>query len=202
MAIFFRPFTETPLLRKAALPTSITIESFCAIRRKVRKTRCLVHSLKAMKGYDTLRAITLIRAHAGNGVRRLVDEIRKSLSDAAGRSDALAPHDQLKGEPPELSQFWDYLRVVVALRTRQIGLTPREEQVLCCLLIQLRDKEIAHALGLSTSTVKGSVHRLLAKVGARSRYQLARKILPKLSRPGQPLVILFFTSQEMPLQRQ
>jgi DNA-binding NarL/FixJ family response regulator len=55
-------------------------------------------------------------------------------------------------------------------------LTPRESEVLPCLLSHLTDKQIATKLGVEVSTVKSYVHRLLAKFGARSRGRLCQRI--------------------------
>jgi len=56
---------------------------------------------------------------------------------------------------------------------RRPALTPREHQIVCALRQGMTNKEIARALGLSPNTVRNQISRLSAKVGARSRAQLA-----------------------------
>jgi len=78
----------------------------------------------------------------------------------------------------EFSDLWIRLRTAVANKARLTSsISCREEEVLACLLLNLRDKDIATALSLSTATIKSHVHGLLAKFGARSRKELAAKVL-------------------------
>lgn len=55
----------------------------------------------------------------------------------------------------------------------EVGLTPRESQIVALLGQGLKNKEIASCLELSEATVKTYLAHLLRKVGARDRYELA-----------------------------
>jgi DNA-binding NarL/FixJ family response regulator len=57
---------------------------------------------------------------------------------------------------------------------RTPGLTPRERQVLRGILEGLTNKEIARQIGVSLSSVKGSLQQLFDKTGVRTRSQLVR----------------------------
>lgn len=61
-------------------------------------------------------------------------------------------------------------------------LTWREQDVLGCLLLRLRNKEIADQLGVETSTVKTHMHHLLEKFGVRSRRDLAARFEVSVNR--------------------
>jgi len=54
------------------------------------------------------------------------------------------------------------------------GLTPREQQVLRCVLEGLTNKEIAHHVAASLSSVKATLQQLFDKTGVRTRGQLVR----------------------------
>lgn len=54
------------------------------------------------------------------------------------------------------------------------GLTPREQQVLRGVLEGLTNKDIAHDVGASLSSVKASLQQLFDKTGVRTRGQLVR----------------------------
>jgi len=54
------------------------------------------------------------------------------------------------------------------------GLTPREQEVLRCILEGLTNKDIAHEIGVSLSSVKASLQQLFDKTGVRTRSQLVR----------------------------
>jgi DNA-binding NarL/FixJ family response regulator len=54
------------------------------------------------------------------------------------------------------------------------GLTPRERQVLRGILEGLTNKDIAGQIGVSLSSVKGSLQQLFDKTGVRTRSQLVR----------------------------
>jgi DNA-binding NarL/FixJ family response regulator len=54
------------------------------------------------------------------------------------------------------------------------GLTPRERQVLRGILEGLTNKDIARHIGVSLSSVKGSLQQLFDKTGVRTRSQLVR----------------------------
>jgi DNA-binding NarL/FixJ family response regulator len=57
---------------------------------------------------------------------------------------------------------------------KQDGLTARERQVLRCVLEGQTNKEIAHNVGASLSSVKASLQQLFDKTGVRTRAQLVR----------------------------
>jgi DNA-binding CsgD family transcriptional regulator len=58
-------------------------------------------------------------------------------------------------------------------------LTPRERQVATLVARGLSNNEVAHQLRLSRGTVKLHMHRILQKLGARSRYaMLAEGLVP------------------------
>jgi len=57
---------------------------------------------------------------------------------------------------------------------RAEGLTPRERQVLRGILEGLTNKDIALHIGVSLSSVKGSLQQLFDKTGVRTRSQLVR----------------------------
>lgn len=57
---------------------------------------------------------------------------------------------------------------------RAPGLTPRERQVLRGILEGLTNKDIARQIGVSLSSVKGSLQQLFDKTGVRTRSQLVR----------------------------
>lgn len=59
------------------------------------------------------------------------------------------------------------------------GLTPREQQVLRCVLEGLPNKDIAHRIGVSLSSVKASLQQLFDKTGVRTRSQLVRIALER-----------------------
>jgi DNA-binding NarL/FixJ family response regulator len=62
---------------------------------------------------------------------------------------------------------------------RTPGLTPREQQVLRCVLEGLTNKDIAHRIGVSLSSVKASLQQLFDKAGVRTRSQLVRIALER-----------------------
>ncbi|HLH42912.1 MAG TPA: response regulator transcription factor [Bryobacteraceae bacterium] len=53
-------------------------------------------------------------------------------------------------------------------------LTPREQRVLRCVFEGLSNKEMAHQLGVSQSSVKATLQHLFDKMGVRTRGQLVR----------------------------
>jgi DNA-binding NarL/FixJ family response regulator len=59
--------------------------------------------------------------------------------------------------------------------------TPRERQVLDCVLEGLANKEIADRLGVTESAVKGTLQQLFAKTGVRTRGQLVRIALERFA---------------------
>lgn len=59
------------------------------------------------------------------------------------------------------------------------GLTPRERQVLRGILEGLTNKDIAREIGVSLSSVKGTLQQLFDKTGVRTRSQLVRIAIEK-----------------------
>jgi DNA-binding NarL/FixJ family response regulator len=53
-------------------------------------------------------------------------------------------------------------------------LSPREQKVLRCVFEGLSNKEMAHQLGVSQSSVKATLQHLFDKMGVRTRGQLVR----------------------------
>lgn len=71
-----------------------------------------------------------------------------------------------------------------ALSARQLPaengpLTPRETQVLALVAQGMRNKTIAHELGLSEHTIKLHLHHVISKIGARNRTQAAQWYLTR-----------------------
>ncbi|MFZ3452876.1 response regulator [Arthrobacter sp. 7Tela_A1] len=97
----------------------------------------------------------LRRVHDGGTV--IAPEVAGRLVDAfvAGRKDAAAASPPAKEQPPEAE------------------LTAREVEVLDCLAEGLSNVRIARKLGISETTVKTHVSRVLAKLGVESRLQAA-----------------------------
>jgi DNA-binding NarL/FixJ family response regulator len=54
-------------------------------------------------------------------------------------------------------------------RSREIALTGRESQVLSLVARGMRNKTIAHELGLSEHTIKLHLHHVISKIGVRNR---------------------------------
>jgi len=67
-----------------------------------------------------------------------------------------------------------YARAVIQRRERRLDLTPRQREVLNLLMRGLANRDIARALGMAESTVRGHVSELLAELGARNRTEAAR----------------------------
>ena len=61
-----------------------------------------------------------------------------------------------------------------SIPNRASGLTPRERQVLRGVLEGLTNKDIARQIGVSLSSVKGTLQQLFDKTGVRTRGQLVR----------------------------
>ena len=64
-----------------------------------------------------------------------------------------------------------------ATRANPVGLSDREVQVLILMADGLRNAEIAERLVVSTRTVDHHVSAVLAKLGARSRYEAGQKAI-------------------------
>lgn len=72
------------------------------------------------------------------------------------------------GKPPELSG---------EIQTRLASLTPREQEVLECLVMGKMNKITAHDLEMSIRTVETHRARIMAKMQARSLSELVRFVL-------------------------
>ena len=73
---------------------------------------------------------------------------------------------------------------VTSQRADEVGLTPRERQVLGLMADRLTNQEIADELSLSLYTVKNHVHNILEKLQVDDRFDAIeharkRKLLPK-----------------------
>ena len=76
-----------------------------------------------------------------------------------------------------LKLFKQIQKQTVTLETSGYGFTPREKQVVDELLKGLSYKEIAHALGISSTTVNDHLKNVYRKIGVRTKAELMRKIL-------------------------
>ena len=52
---------------------------------------------------------------------------------------------------------------------REVGLSPRQEQILDLIALGMADKQIALQLGISQRTVRTHLERLFRSIGVRSR---------------------------------
>lgn len=57
---------------------------------------------------------------------------------------------------------------------RGVSLTPREREIVSFLRQGMRNKQIAHEMGITEGTVKIYLFRLFHKLGVRNRFELAR----------------------------
>jgi DNA-binding NarL/FixJ family response regulator len=96
-----------------------------------------------------------------------VPELRAVLQDALNVID-VQPHTSLDTRLAAREQVLD-----------QAGLTRRERDVLGLLAAGKTNREIAHSLFLSESTVKVHVRHVLRKIGARTRTEAAIYALKK-----------------------
>ncbi len=60
-----------------------------------------------------------------------------------------------------------------------VGFTEREQLILSCVSKGFTNKKIAEQIGVSTSSVKGTLQQLFSKTGVRTRSQLVRVTLEK-----------------------
>ncbi len=58
-------------------------------------------------------------------------------------------------------------------------LSHREQEIARLVTHGLSNKEVARELGLSLGTIKSHVHSILQKLGARSRYGLTVRLIPR-----------------------
>ncbi|WP_258366388.1 LuxR C-terminal-related transcriptional regulator [Curtobacterium sp. MCPF17_011] len=80
----------------------------------------------------------------------------------------------------------DRLLLPTALRTRFLGLTPREAEVLALICRGRSNDEIAVTLSITVATVKGYVNSLFAKLAARDRAQTIALVLGTTSHGASP----------------
>ena len=77
---------------------------------------------------------------------------------------------------------WNDPKAIVPANPRvpkSSGLTPREQQILRGVLEGLTNKEIAHNIGVSLSSVKATLQQLFDKTAVRTRSQLVRIALER-----------------------
>jgi len=114
------------------------------------------------------RARTLVLLGRGQRRRRRWAAARRGLEDAAAAFDEL-------GSPGWAADARAELERVGARRPAKAGrLTPAEERVVELAVEGLSNKEIAHALVVAINTVEVHLSHAYAKLGVRSRAQLAR----------------------------
>lgn len=71
---------------------------------------------------------------------------------------------------------------------RGVSLTPREREIVSFLRQGMRNKQIAHEMGITEGTVKIYLFRLFHKLGVRNRFELARCATgDQLQMSGQPM---------------
>lgn len=73
------------------------------------------------------------------------------------------------------------------LASRPVNLSKRQNELIGLLVQGLKNKEIAHAMGISEGTVKAYLTTLYEKVGARDRFELALFGLKNLGSLRDPL---------------
>jgi DNA-binding NarL/FixJ family response regulator len=74
----------------------------------------------------------------------------------------------------QADQLWlDQDMVQKFLFTKRVALTPREGQLVSLLAHGLKNKELAHAMGITEGTVKVYLSRLFRKLGVADRFELA-----------------------------
>ena len=55
-----------------------------------------------------------------------------------------------------------------AVVARRLHLSPREAQIICCLIAEQKDQAIAHELGMSYNTLRTELSRLYRKLGVQT----------------------------------
>jgi predicted ATPase/DNA-binding CsgD family transcriptional regulator len=116
------------------------------------------------------RAAALIRAAIGESAFRTAWQIGRRLSLAAAIAEVRAVKPPMDAAPR-------------GGRLSVLGLSPREEEVLNCLVAGQSDRQIAAVLSISVRTVEGHVGHLLGKLGVRTRAE-AVKAANAASLPG------------------
>jgi len=99
------------------------------------------------------------------------------IHDLMNQIEIIRNGDALLSPQVALKLFKRIQKQTVALETSSYGLTPREKQVVDELLKGLSYKEIASALGISSTTVNDHLKNVYPKMGVRTKAELMRKIL-------------------------
>lgn len=118
---------------------------------------------------DIQMAVQAMRGGASNFIEKPFDDT--TLIDAV--EDALREKRNL----PNDSELAD-------IRARLAGLTPRECEVLECLVVGKPNKITAHDLGMSIRTVEVHRARIMQKMQARSLSELVRQVLLDRTNPA------------------
>jgi DNA-binding CsgD family transcriptional regulator len=118
---------------------------------------------------DAERTIAAAREHAASGDTERAKALLEQVAADAGRGGALRLRDEAARELRRLGTR-------VAARHRQgrdDGLTAREREVAQLVAVGRSNKQVAATLFLSEGTVENTLTRVYAKLGVRSRTQLA-----------------------------
>jgi DNA-binding CsgD family transcriptional regulator len=118
------------------------------------------------------------RARSLLGLGRAERRHRKWAAARRSLEQAVAAFDEI-GSPGWAEEARSELARVGARRPRPTGeLTPAEQRVVELAVDGLSNKEIAHALFVTVNTVEFHLSHAYAKLGVRSRAQLARRLTP------------------------
>ena len=101
-------------------------------------------------------------------------------------------------QPPGLAPAADALRTPLTDQRRATPLTPRESQILQCLMDGRSNKEIARDLDLTEATVKAHVKALLRKTRMTNRTQAAIWAVTNNFRFGQADTVAIFAADPAP----
>jgi DNA-binding CsgD family transcriptional regulator len=143
----------------------------------------LVHAMEALEHHRELavpfeRARTLIVL--GSLQRRLRQKAaaRASLGEALASLEAMGAALWAERARAELAR--------IGGRARSSGLTPTEERVAGLVAEGRSNKQVADALFVSVRTVEANLTRIYAKLGIRSRTELAAGLLAQQPPPAGP----------------
>lgn len=130
------------------------------------KVRCILFSVSLCEE-DVYRGV-----HAGAA---------SYLSKSVARDELLAAIRLVNnGE----QYFSPQVKEILTRRQQRPGLTPRETQILRCLVSGLSNKEIAKSLAISAATVKLHITHLFEKMGVEDRTQaVAEALIRGIHRP-------------------
>jgi DNA-binding NarL/FixJ family response regulator len=132
------------------------------------------------------RLVDLIRVLNVQPAHGFIQELHERIRLLQLSPLQLAGRASVQPDQGEFTRLWMELRSFVRTKTkRQYHLSSSEEKVLACLLLNLRDKEIAAAIGLRTSTVKTHIHHLFRKFATHSRQDLLGELLGHTLQPSQ-----------------